>query len=203
MVMRGQKATTPSKIALVLAAGKEQLSEEEYEKLQSLIVDFQIYGLSAYINTELGKIMSNVKWEMVEFESPEWGEALIACDRAFLGRELKDMCLDAGVSPDGHKKELCARLYQADVPAIVEIVEPYLENVENLPQTIPLYQSSLSEVKERLEEMHRIAPDEFHRRKQIIEQAIQERQRGKIRMMPQFTISELQEILRSANRLYR
>ena len=203
MVIRGPKGIAPDKLQQLLTAGKEQLSEEEYERLQSLIVDFQIYGLSAYINTELGKIMSGIQWELEIGESPEWEEALIACDAAFLGRELKDMCLDAGLSPQGHKKELCARLYEADVPEVVAVMAPFLEEVESLPQTEPLYQSLLREVKERLEELYRTAPKEFYRRRRVIERAIQERLRGKARTMPGFNLSDLQEILRSANRLYR
>jgi len=203
MVIRGPKGIAPDKLQQLLTAGREQLSEEDYARLKSLIVDFQIYGLSAYINTELGKIMSGIQWELEIGESPEWEEALIACDAAFLGRELKDMCLDAGLSPQGHKKELCARLYEADVPEVVAIMAPFLEEVESLPQTEPLYQLPLREVKERLEELYRTAPKEFYRRRRVIERAIQERQRGKIRMMPQFTLRDLQELVRTVARPYR
>jgi len=198
--MRGPN---PGKIEQILAAGREQLSEEDYERLKSLIVDMQLYGLSAYLNVELGKIMSGIQWELEIEESPEWGEALMACDEAFLGEELKNMCREAGVSPRGHKKELCARLYEADVPEIVEIIEPYLEKVENLPQAMPLYRLPLREVKERLEELHRTAPEEFYRRKRIIEKAIRERLQGKTITMPQYNLEELEELLRSAKRLYR
>lgn len=194
MVIRGPKHIAPDKLQQLLVAGREQLSDEEYERLKSLLVDLQLYGLSAYLNAEIGKIMSGIQWELEIGESPEWEEALIACDRAFLGRELKDMCLDANVSPDGHKKELCARLYGADVPEVVEIMDPFLEEVEPLPQTEPLYRSPLSEVKDKLEDLRRTAPDEFYRRKRIIERAIKERQQGKARTMPQFTLGELLEI---------
>jgi len=186
----------------LLAAGREQLSEEDYARLKALLVDLQLYGLSAYLNSEIGKIMAGIQWELDISESPEWEEALIACDEAFLGRELKDMCLDAAVSPQGHKKELCARLYQAEVPEVVEVMEPFLEEVEPLPQTEPLYRLPLREVKDKFEELYRTAPEEFHRRKWLIEKAIKERQRGKT-TMPQFTFGELQEILKSAERLYR
>jgi len=267
MVVSGPKGIPPAKMNQLLAAAKGQVSEEDYERLQSLLADLQIFGLSAYLNAEIGKIMSGIQWELKIEESPEFGEALTACDEAFLGEELKDMCRDAGLSPRGHKKVLCARLYEAKVPEIVEIIEPYLEKVENLPQTtlsgfyviergicpychksyakgdyimrwsyfrgpknirgrgvhvscyhqlekeypepeqfpqaIPLYQSSLRDITERLEELHRTAPDEFYRRKRIIEKAIEERQRGNARTMPGFTLGDLQEILKSAERLYR
>lgn len=205
MVIRGPKHIAPEKMQQLLVAGREQLSEEEYERLKELLVDLQLYGLSAYLNAEIGKIMSGIQWELDIGESPEWEGALIACDEAFLGRELKDMCLDAAVSPQGHKKELCARLYEAEVPAVVEIMKPFLEKeeVEHLPQTEPLYRLPLREVKERLEELRRTAPEEFYRRMKVIEKAIKERQQGKDRTMSQFTLGALQELLRSAERLYR
>lgn len=134
MVIRAPKRVAPSKIQQILSAGKQQLNEEEYNKLVSLILDLQSYGLTPWINAELGKLMSGLQWELEIGESPEWQQALIACDREFLGRDLKDMCLDAGVSPDGHKKELCARLYQAAVPEVVEIMEPILEKEETVEQ---------------------------------------------------------------------
>lgn len=193
----------PDKIEQLLAAGREQLSDEDYERLKSLIVDMQLYGLSAYLNVELGKIMAGIQWELEIEESPEWGEALTACDEAFLGEVLKAMCRDAGVSPRGHKKELCARLYEAEVPEVVETMEPFLEKVESLPQTEPLYRLPLREVKDKLEELHRTAPEEFYRRTRVIDRAIQERLRGEAKTMPGFTLSDLQELVRSIARLYQ
>ena len=203
MVIRGPKSIAPDKLQQLLTAGREQLSDEEYERLKSLIVDMQIYGLSAYLNSELGKIMSGISWELAISESPEWEEALIACDAAFLGRELKDMCNDAGLSPQGHKKELCARLYEADVPEVVAIMAPFLEEAEILPQTEPLYRSPLGEVKADLEKLRHTAPMEFDRRRRVIERAIQERLRGEVKTMPEFNLSDLQELVRSIARLYQ
>jgi len=203
MVIRGPKYIAPEKMQQLLSAGREQLNEEDYARLKALLIDLQLYGLSAYLNAEIGKIMSGISWELAISASPEWEEALIACDAAFLGRELKDMCLDAGLSPQGHKKELCARLYEADVPEVLEIMEPFLEEVEHLPQTEPLYRLPLREVKDNLEKLYRTSPEEFYRRKQVIEKGIKGRQQGKARTMPQFSLGELQEILDSAERLYR
>jgi len=197
------KGIPPAKMNQLLTAAKDQVSEEDYERLQSLLTDLRIFGLSAYLNVEIGKIMSGIQWELEIAESPEFGEALTACDEAFLGEVLKGMCRDAGLSPRGHKKVLCARLYEAEIPEIVEIIEPYLEKVENLPQAIPLYQSSLGAIKGKLEDLYRIAPDEFYRRKKVIEKAIEERLQGKTITMSQFGLDDLQEILRSAKRLYR
>lgn len=203
MVIRGPKYIAPDKLQQLLDAGREQLSEEDYARLKALLIDLQLYGLSAYLNSEIGKIMSGISWELAISESPEWEEALIACDAAFLGRELKDMCNDAGLSPQGHKKELCARLYEADVPEVVDIMAPFLEEVESLPQTEPLYRLPLGEVKDNLEELHRIDPKEFSRRYRVIQRAITERMRGEARTMPGFNLSDLQELVRAVARLYQ
>ena len=208
MVVRGPKSIAPAKMQQILAAGKKQLSEEDYENLVSLIVDLQVYGLTPWINAELGKLMSGLQWELEIGESPEWEEALVACDRAFLGRELKDMCWDAGVSPDGHKKQLCARLYEAEVPEVVEIMQPIIDREKErapqvLPQTMPLYRSPIAVVEDRLEELRRSDPEEFYERRKIIRKAIEERQQGKTRTMPQFNLQELQELLRFTDMLYR
>ncbi len=72
-----------------------------------------------------------------------------------------------------------------------------------LPQTEPLYAAKLRKVKDRLEELHRSAPDEFYRRKKVIEQAIKEREKGQQRTMPELTLEELKEVLKSTERLYK
>jgi len=199
---------TPTKIQQIMAAGQEQLSPEEFEKLGALLADLSVYGLTPWINTELGKLMAKIEWALEVEPSPEWEKALIACDQAFLGRELKGMCLDNFLSPVGHKKQLCAKLYQAETPEVVTIMEPFLKGeTEQAPQLVPqtesLYRSATRLVKDRLEELYRINPDEFYHRKHLIEKAIKERRQGKAKTMLQFTLDELQEILDSANRLYR
>ncbi len=208
MTQFGGFRVTPAKVQQIKEAGRRQLSPEEYEELESLLLDLEIYGFTPWINVQLGTLMSKLKWELEIGPSPEWEEALIACDRAFLGRELKDMCYDAGLSPDGHKKELCARLYQAEVPEVVAIMEPYLkeepperQEAERLPQTEHLYASKLRQVKDRLEELYRKVPDEFYRRKRLIERAIKERQKGYQGTMPEIVLSELENMLDFANRL--
>ncbi|MBA7568474.1 hypothetical protein ES708_10203 [subsurface metagenome] len=209
MVQAKVVVIAPEKIQQIMAAGQEQLSPEEFEKLCDLLVDLSVYGLTPWINTELGKLMAKFQWELEVEVSPKWEEALIACDRAYLGRELKEMCAEVFLSPDGHKKQLCARLYEAGVPEVVEIMEPLLGKGEPeqaprlFPQTKYIYQSELRQVKDRLEELYRTNPDEFYHRKHLVEKAIEERQKGKAKTMLQFTLEELQEILNSANRLYR
>ncbi len=206
-----------SKIQQILDAGQKQLSPEEFERLANLVFDLQVYGLTPWINTELGKIMAKLEWELELEPSPEWAEALQACDYAFLGSELKAMCYEVGASPVGHKKRLCARLYKRKVPEVVAAMEPYLKamtperikeeieryaKVARLPQTEPLYRTTLRELKDRLEELHRLAPEEFYHRKKIIEKAIKEREKGQQRTIPDFTLEELKDVLKFSERLY-
>ena len=199
---------TPSKMQQILEAGRKQLSPEEFEELTDLLFDFGIYGLTPWINTKLGTLMSKIQWELEIAPSPEWEEALIACDRAFLGRELKGMCIESGLSPDGHKKQLCARLYRAEVPEVVTIMKPYLkeeapEEALRLPQTEQLYVSKLRKIKDGLEKVRRTNPDEFYHRVKLIRKAIEEREKGKTKIMPDLTLEELRELLRFTGRLYR
>jgi len=285
----------PTKMQQILEAGRRQLSPEEFEELAALLTDLGIYGLTPWINVELGKLMAKIKWELEIGPSPEWAEALQACDYAFLGSELKTMCYEAGASPVGHKKQLCARLYKRKVPEVVAVMEPYLKGMtperikeeieryakvilpqteewhpdyiaflrtlrgknladfdirseqhpagfkhsyyraylgselivgaesreevvrmlkqllervklletERLPQAERLYASKLRKVKDRLEELRRTSPDEFYRRKSLIEQAIKEREKGYQRTMPDFSLAELKELIKFTERLYR
>jgi len=205
MTQFGGFKVAPSKIQQILAAGEKQLSPEEFEELESLILDLQIYGLSPWINTRLGTLMSRIEWELEIEPSPEWAEALQACDRAFLGSELKAMCYEYGMSPSGHKKELCTSLYNANVPEVVAVMEPFLEkeSAERLPQTEPIYASKIRKVKDRLEELHRKDPQEFYIRKDMIQKAIKEREKGQAGTMPELNLEELESVLDFVNRLYR
>lgn len=116
----------PGKIGQLNMAAKAQLSPEEYEDFVHLTAQLAIYGLTPWLNTQLGKYMAKLQWELEVEESPEWIQALIACDEKFLGRELKEMCYQHNLSDSGHKKILCRRLYEADVPEVVEVMQPYL-----------------------------------------------------------------------------
>ena len=210
MTQPGGFSVTPAKVQQIMEAGRSQLSPEEFEELDSLLLDLEIYGFTPWINVKLGTLMSKIQWELEIGPSPEWEEALIACDRAFLGRDLKDMCDEAGVSPIGHKKLLCAKLYRAEVPEVVAVMEPYLKEetperkeTVRLPQTEPLWASKLSKIKDRLEDLHRTDPDEFYHRKKLIQQSIKEREKGQQKTMPELTFEELKEVLRFTNQLYR
>ena len=115
----------PDKKRAILMAGKKQLSTAEFEELLQLLFDLEVFGLTAWINVQLGTLMSRLDWELEIEPSPVWDDALQACDVAFMGNELKAMCRNYGLSPVGHKKELCARLYEAEVPEVVAIMAPY------------------------------------------------------------------------------
>ncbi len=214
----GSFRPAPAKITQILEAGKRQLSPEEFEEMEALLLDLEIYGLTPWINVKLGTLMAKITWELDIGESQEWAEALQACDYAFLGSKLKAMCYEVGASPVGHKKRLCARLYKRKVPEVLAVMEPYLKEmsperikeeieryakVERLPQTEPIYADKLRQAKDRLEELHRTSPEEFYHRKKIIEQAIKEREKGQQRTMPELTLEELRDVLKSANPLYR
>ena len=127
----------PSKIELMRAAAEKQLSPEEYQEFLQLISDLQIYGLTPLINTQLGRLIAKIRWELELEESPEWAEALQACDRAFLGKELQYMCYDYNVSPHGHKKELCRKLYNAKCPEVVRVMQPYFEGINEKASISP------------------------------------------------------------------
>jgi len=114
------------KLESLRITAKKQLSPEEYDEFLSLLSDLAIYGLTPLINAQLGTLMAKLQWELEVEESPEWIEALQACDRAFLGRELKDMCYDYGLSVS-HKKQMCRKLYNAKCPEVVDVMQPYLK----------------------------------------------------------------------------
>jgi len=206
-----------AKVQQIIEAGRKQLSPEEFDELRDLLLDLEIYGFTPWINTRLGTLMSKIQWELELEPSPEWAEALQACDYAFLGSELKAMCDEIGASPVGHKKQLCARLYKRKVPEVMAVMEPYLKEmtperikeeieryakVERLPQTEPLWASKLRKVKDRLEDLHRTNPDEFFYRRNLFRQAIKEREKGKVKIMPELTLDELRGLLKFTDRLY-
>lgn len=120
----------PKKIAQILEAAQRQLSEDEYLEFVRLVNRLQHFGLTPEINVELGKLMSKINLQLEISESPEWAEALVKCDEAFLGSELKRMCLEIDIGYYGHKKELCRALYKHKHPRVVEVMAPYLGREE-------------------------------------------------------------------------
>jgi hypothetical protein len=82
-------SVAPNQIAQIREAGRKALSPGEFVQLNELLAQLAIYGLTPYINANLGRLIAKFGWELEVSESPEWAEALIACDVAFLGTELK------------------------------------------------------------------------------------------------------------------
>jgi hypothetical protein len=125
------------KVEAILAAGREQLSPDEYLQLADLLFELQVYGLTPYINCELGKLMAKVRWQMEPEPSEEFSVALMACDKAFLLKELQQMCRENFLSPAGDKKELCAKLYAAEVAEVIAVMEPYYKKSAEAVYIVP------------------------------------------------------------------
>ena len=140
--IKGPKHFAPGKLQQILAAGQQQLSEDEFSELLQLVEDFYRHGISNWINCRMGELISKLDWELDITESGEWHEALCVCDGAFLLKELKALCYELGLGTGGHKKILCRKLYMADYEPVVAIMQPIIdrveveEEVEVLPQTI-------------------------------------------------------------------
>ncbi len=113
-----------AKIQQIREAAKKQLSPEDYELFEQLVAQLEMHGMNAYLNSELGKLIAKVSWELEIGEGIDPDEARQACDYAFLGNELKQMCRDAGLSPGGDKKTMCERLYRIGYEPVVAIMKP-------------------------------------------------------------------------------
>jgi len=120
------------KLSQLMENAQKQLSPEEYAEFKGLMGQLMYSGLTAELNVALGTFMHKISIGFEISESPEWPEALAKCDEAFLGTELKQMCIELGMSYAGHKKELCRRLYKRGYPAIVAVMEPYIKAGEVL-----------------------------------------------------------------------
>ena len=120
------------KMAQILEAGKAQLPPEDYQQLVNLVFEFQSFGISPRLNVELGKLISRINWGLEISESPEWAEALIECDRTFLGSELREMYIEmVGDAPRRHKKEMCRQLYMMGHPEVTAVMEPFIKKGEH------------------------------------------------------------------------
>ncbi len=103
------------------------MSEEEFARLQELLGQLAVYGVTPYINVELGKLLAKFNWELEVTESPEWEEALIECDKTWLLSELQQMCDEEGILHGRrHKKLLCGALYRAGRSEVVDVMKPLL-----------------------------------------------------------------------------
>lgn len=198
---------TPRRILEIIEEGRKRLSSEDFEELTNLLLDVRVFGMTPWANVRITELI--LRMEAEPEVAPEWSQALVAGDRKFLGDELRAMAREAGISPLGGKKELCARLYGKGVVAVRAVMEPYLKSaipVEQyammLPQIMP-WESKTAKVKSTIERIHRDDPEEFYRRRKAIKQAIEERKRRKTKTMTDFTLEELQDLLEFTGRLYR
>jgi hypothetical protein len=73
------------------------------------------------------------------------------------------------------------------------------------PKSVPdvLYASPVREIKDRLENLHKKDPEAFYRELDEIKKAIKERERGKIKRLPDISLTDLREIKKDAEALYR
>lgn len=123
------------KTAQILEAGKRSLSEEEFARLQELLGQLAVYGVTPYINVELGKLLAKFNWELEVTESPEWEQALIECDKTWLLSELKQMCDEEGITGGRrHKKLLCGALYRVGRAEVVDVMKPFMQGMEPPPE---------------------------------------------------------------------
>jgi len=90
--------------------------------------EFKEHGSTPWVEKKLGEIMTRVHWGLgswLEFESPDYEKALVACDKAFTLKDLKGKCRELGSSM-GPKKEMCHKLYLSLDPDVVEVMQPFL-----------------------------------------------------------------------------
>jgi NAD-specific glutamate dehydrogenase len=66
------------KIAQIREMGKKTLNAEDYAQLEELLAHWAQYGMSAYLNYQLGRLMAKMAGADIEVsESPEWEEVWI------------------------------------------------------------------------------------------------------------------------------
>ena len=123
-----------SRLQQLLDAGQKQLSKEDYARLEEIVSEIRRFGmasLTAAMNYDLMQLMVKINYEMEISESPEYSEALIECDRTFLGSELRQMFINMGLNPPRKaKKEMCAILYMMGAPRVVEVMQPLMGKEE-------------------------------------------------------------------------
>lgn len=90
------------------------------------------WELTPEVSRELARIAEEAEWPLPEPLPPEYTLPLIACDLAFLGNELKDLCDEYGLSKRGHKKILCAKLISAGVEEVLDAVERMMPEAKAL-----------------------------------------------------------------------
>ncbi len=90
------------------------------------------WKLTPEVSRELARVAEEAEWPLPAPLPPEYALPLVACDLAFLGNELKDLCEEYGLSKSGHKKILCSRLLGANIAEVVEATERMIPEAEAL-----------------------------------------------------------------------
>lgn len=116
-----------AKITQIREAAREKLSPVEFDMLNELLGQLAVKGMTPYLNTQLGRLMAKFNWQLEISKSPMYEAALVYCDAALSGHRLKLLCRANGLSDSGHKKELCGRLYRAQVDEVVEVMQPIID----------------------------------------------------------------------------
>jgi hypothetical protein len=90
------------------------------------------WKLTPEVARELARIAEEAEWPPPEPLPPEYDLPLVACDLAFLGDELKELCELYGLSKSGHKKILCAKLISIGATEVLEAIEEKVPEAEAL-----------------------------------------------------------------------
>lgn len=110
-----------------------------------------------------------------------------------------------GEAWDDDARKTVAKVRAKTMADAARLLDDELSETFLLPQT-SLYDDvgKTRRIKDRLEELIRSDPEEFYRRKKIIRDEIERRKRGKKpKRLTDFTLEEIENILKEADMLYR
>ncbi len=87
-----------AKMQAILEAGEKQLSVDDFKELTELLFDLEVYGLTPWINTRLGTLMSKITWELPEELAGSMGRGTPSMRLRLLrygaeGYVLRDWCI--------------------------------------------------------------------------------------------------------------
>jgi len=98
------------------------------------------------------------------------------------------------------------KVLKENLGAIKRVATTMLGELEKTPATVPQtehpYVSKTREMKDTLERLRHTDPHRFYIWRASIKEAIQQREQGKTKLMPDFSLAELKEILEFSERLY-
>ncbi|MGQ9545938.1 MAG: hypothetical protein ACUVTR_02065 [Dehalococcoidia bacterium] len=101
-------------------------------------------------------------------------------------------------------EEIVKKALQKGLPVPPEVLADYPALAHHSVPSIPhLYVTPVRRILDELERLRKSDPEEFYRRVKEISDAIKERERGKIKKLPDISLRELREIKKEADMLYR